>query len=86
MNIIDIICKKRDNLILSKEEIAYTINGYINGSIKDYQISSLLMAIVLNGMNEQETIDLTDVMLHSGDILDLSEINGIIVDKHSTGG
>ena len=86
MNIIDIICKKRDNLILNKEEIAYAINGYLDGSIKDYQISSLLMAIVINGMNEQETIDLTDVMLHSGDILDLSKINGIIVDKHSTGG
>ena len=86
MNIIDIISKKRDNLVLSKEEIFYAITGYLDGSIKDYQMSSLLMAIVINGMNEQETIDLTDVMLHSGDILDLSDINGIIVDKHSTGG
>ena len=86
MNIIDIINKKREKQELSKEEIKYAINGYLDGSIKDYQMSSLLMAIAINSMTEQETFDLTDVMLKSGDILDLSSINGIIVDKHSTGG
>ena len=86
MNIVDIIDKKRLNKELSKDEIEYSINGYLDGSIKDYQISSLLMAIVLNGMTDEETINLTDVMLKSGDILSLKEINGIIVDKHSTGG
>ena len=86
MNIIDIINKKREKQELSKEEIEYAINGYLDGSIKDYQMSSLLMAIAINSMTEQETFDLTDVMLKSGDILDLSSIDGIIVDKHSTGG
>lgn len=86
MNIIDIINKKREKQELSKEEIKYAINGYLDGSIKDYQMSSLLMAIAINSMTEQETFDLTDIMLKSGDILDLSNINGIIVDKHSTGG
>ena len=86
MNIIEIINKKRLNMELSREEIEYSINGYLDGNIKDYQISSLLMAICINGMNDRETIDLTDIMLNSGDKLDLSKIDGIIVDKHSTGG
>lgn len=86
MNIIEIINKKRLKKELSREEIEFAINGYINGSVKDYQMSSLLMAICINGMNERETIDLTDIMLNSGDKLDLSNIDGIIVDKHSTGG
>lgn len=86
MTIIDIINKKRKKEILTKEEIRYAVNGYVDGSIKDYQMSSLLMAIVLNGMNIDETINLTDVMLNSGDRMDLSSINGIKVDKHSTGG
>lgn len=86
MNIIDIINKKRLKQELTKEEIKYAIEGFLSGTIKDYQISSLLMAICLNGMTEDETFALTDVMLHSGDIIDLSEIEGIIVDKHSTGG
>ncbi len=86
MNIIDIINKKREKQELSKEEIEYAINGYLDGSIKDYQMSSLLMAIAINNMTERETFDLTDVMLNSGDKLDLSSIDGIIVDKHSTGG
>ena len=86
MTIIDIINKKRLNKELTREEIEFAINGYLDGSVKDYQMSSLLMAIVINGMNERETIDLTDIMLKSGDIMDLSEIDGIIVDKHSTGG
>ena len=86
MNIIDIINKKRNKIELTKEEIEYSINNYLNNNIKDYQMSSLLMAICINGMNDEEIINLTDVMLNSGEILDLSKINGIIVDKHSTGG
>ncbi len=86
MNIIDIINKKRNNVELNREEIEYSINGYLNKSIKDYQMSSLLMAICINGMTDEETINLTDVMLNSGEKIDLSKISGIIVDKHSTGG
>ena len=86
MNIIDIINKKRLKQKLTYDEIEFFVNGYLDGSIKDYQMSALLMAIVLNGMDDEETINLTDVMLKSGDIIDLSEIDGIIVDKHSTGG
>lgn len=86
MTIIDIINKKRLNGELTREEIEFAVNGYIDNKVKDYQMSSLLMAIVLNGMNERETIDLTDIMLKSGDIIDLSKIDGIVVDKHSTGG
>lgn len=86
MTIIDIINKKRLNKELTREEISFAVNGYIDGSVKDYQMSSLLMAIVLNGMTDRETIDLTDIMLKSGDIIDLSKIDGVIVDKHSTGG
>ena len=86
MTIIDIINKKRLNEELTREEIEFAISGYLDGSVKDYQMSSLLMAIVLNGMSDRETINLTDVMIKSGDVIDLSEIEGIIVDKHSTGG
>lgn len=86
MTIIDIINKKRLKEELTKEEIEFAISGYLDESIKDYQMSSLLMAIVLNGMSDRETINLTDVMLKSGDVIDLSEVEGIIVDKHSTGG
>ena len=86
MNIIDIINKKRLNQELTYEEIEYAVKGYVDEYIKDYQMSSLLMAIVLNGMTDREAINLTDVMIKSGDVLDLSKINGIIVDKHSTGG
>lgn len=84
--IIDIIDKKRKNQVLTKEELQYVIDGFLNGSIKDYQMASLLMAITINGMTIDETCDLTDIMLHSGEIIDLSSINGIKVDKHSTGG
>ena len=86
MSIIDIINKKRNRKQLTREEIEFAVNGYLDGSVKDYQMSSLLMAIVLNGMTARETIDLTDIMIKSGDVLDLSKIDGIIVDKHSTGG
>ena len=86
MTIIDIINKKRKSKELTREEIEFVVNGYLDESIKDYQMSSLLMAIVLNGMTDRETIDLTDIMINSGDVLDLSKIDGLIVDKHSTGG
>lgn len=86
MNIIDIITKKKDKKELTKEEIDYVITNYLNNSIKDYQMSSLLMAIVINGMTFDETYNLTMSMLNSGDKIDLSMINNIKVDKHSTGG
>lgn len=86
MRMYDIIEKKRDGLELSKEEIEYFITEYCNNKIPDYQAAALLMAIFLKGMNERETAQLTDAMAHSGDMIDLSEIPGIKVDKHSTGG
>ncbi|MEG0364220.1 MAG: pyrimidine-nucleoside phosphorylase [Erysipelotrichales bacterium] len=86
MNIVNIIAKKRDKIELNQEEIEFFVNGVTNQSIADYQISSLLMAIVLNGMSNQEVIYLTQAMLHSGDVIDLSRIEGIKCDKHSTGG
>lgn len=86
MNIVEIITKKREKQELTKEEISFVISGYVEGIIKDYQMSALLMAICLNGMTDEEVFSMTDVMLHSGDILDLSSISGTKVDKHSTGG
>lgn len=85
MDIIEIINKKRLGKILSKEEIKYAINGYLKDEIKDYQMSSLLMAIVINGMTDHEIIELTKLMLESGERLDLKQL-GTVVDKHSTGG
>ena len=85
MNILGIIAKKRDKQKLSKEEIEYFVQNYTEGNIPDYQASALIMAIYLNGMDEEETTNLTLTMAHSGDILDLSQL-GIVVDKHSTGG
>ena len=86
MNILEIIEKKRDKKELSKEEIEYFIEGYTNNKIADYQASALIMAIYLNGMTKQETTNLTIAMANSGEKLDLSTLNEIIVDKHSTGG
>lgn len=86
MNIVEIINKKRNNLELTKEEIQYFIDGVIEGSIKDYQTSSLLMAITINGMSDEETINLTNSMKNSGSIIDLTSIKKTVVDKHSTGG
>ncbi len=86
MDIIDIIEKKRDGYILSKEEIEYFVNGYVSNGIPDYQISSLLMAIYFKGLNDEELFNLTMAMVNSGDRIDLSGIQGIKVDKHSTGG
>lgn len=86
MNIVEIINKKRLGQTLTKEEIKYVIDNYVVGDIPDYQMSSLLMAICLNGMDDMETYYLTDSMLNSGEKIDLSGIDKIKVDKHSTGG
>lgn len=86
MNLYDIITKKKRSEALTKEEIDFVVSGYTKGEVADYQMSALLMAICINGMNEEETFNLTISMRDSGDILDLSEIDGIKVDKHSTGG
>ena len=86
MNIVDIIVKKKDGIELNKEELSFAFNGYLNGLVKDYQMSSLLMAICINGMTDKETFDLVDIFIKSGEILDLKNIKGIKVDKHSTGG
>lgn len=86
MRIYDIIAAKRDNRELSEEEIKFLINGYVNGEVPDYQMSAFLMAVYFNGMTEKECAIFTECMLCSGDIMDLSEIEGIKVDKHSTGG
>lgn len=86
MRMYDIIDKKKNKKELSKEEIDYFVNGFTKGSIEDYQMSALLMAIYFNKMNRRETTDLTMAMANSGEKLDLSEIKGFKVDKHSTGG
>lgn len=86
MNIVEIIYKKRNKQELSQAEIKYFIDGLANGSVTDYQASALLMAICLNDMSFEETKHLTDAMLHSGDVIDLSEIKLPTIDKHSTGG
>ena len=86
MRMVDLIEKKRDGHSLSKEEINFIIEGYTNGTILDYQMSSLAMAIYFQGMNDEESTNLSLAMLNSGDVMDLSSIKGIKVDKHSTGG
>jgi len=86
MNIIDIIERKKDGYTLTNDELKYAFNGYLDGTVKDYQMSSLLMAICIRGMNDNELFDLTDIFIESGDVLDLSGIDGVTVDKHSTGG
>ena len=86
MRMYDIIDKKKRGGALTKEEIEFFVKGYVDGSIPDYQASALMMAIWYKGMDKRETADLTLAMAHSGDMIDLSEIPGVKVDKHSTGG
>ncbi|UUV98355.1 pyrimidine-nucleoside phosphorylase [Vagococcus luciliae] len=86
MRMVDLIKKKRDGLPLSKDEIEFIINGYTTGDVTDYQMSALLMAIYFNDMIDEEITWMTTAMSQSGDMIDLSAINGIKVDKHSTGG
>ncbi len=85
MNILEIIAKKRDGEKLSKEEIKFFIDNYTKGNVTDYQAAALVMAIYINGMDYEETTDLTLAMADSGEVLDLSDL-GLVVDKHSTGG
>ena len=86
MRMIDIIEKKRDKQELTRQELEYFVEGYTKGKIEDYQASALIMAIYLNGMTNQEITNLTLAMAYSGEVLDLSTLGEIIVDKHSTGG
>lgn len=86
MRMVDLIEQKRDGQTLSKEEIEFMISEYTNGSIPDYQMSAMLMAIYFSDMTDEEITNLTLKMAHSGDVIDLSSIEGIKVDKHSTGG
>ena len=86
MRACDIIARKRDGLEHSREELEFFISGYVKGDIGDEQMAAWLMAVYFQGLNREETQILTDFMMHSGDIIDLSGIQGIVVDKHSTGG
>ena len=86
MRAYDIIRKKRDGQELSREEISFIVDCYTRGDIPDYQASAFLMAVFCRGMTPRETTDLTEIMLRSGEVLDLSALPGSKVDKHSTGG
>jgi pyrimidine-nucleoside phosphorylase len=86
MRMYDVIAKKRNGEPLTEEEIRFMIKGYVKGDIPDYQMSAMLMAIYFKGMSDEETAILTDAVAHSGDMVDLSPIQGVKVDKHSTGG
>lgn len=86
MTMVEIIELKKNNHVLTKEQIHFVIDGYCNNKIPDYQMSAFLMTICFNGLSKQEIFLLTDEMINSGKIMDLSKIKGIKVDKHSTGG
>ncbi|MBQ1249476.1 MAG: pyrimidine-nucleoside phosphorylase, partial [Selenomonadales bacterium] len=81
-----LLAKKREKQRLTRDEIKKMIDGYVGGQIPDYQMSAMLMAICCNGMDDEETVDLTMAMVESGDTVDLSAIEGVKIDKHSTGG
>ena len=82
----DLIIKKRNGQSLTKEEIDYMVTNYVQGTIPDYQMSAFLMAVYFQGMTKEETAIMTQAVAHSGDMVDLSNIHGMKVDKHSTGG
>ena len=84
MRMVDIIINKREGKELTDEEIRFFVKGYAEGSIPDYQASAFAMAVLFKGMSKREIATMTDAMEHSGDTIDLSEIKGIKVDKHST--
>ena len=86
MRMYDLISKKRDGGALNKEEMTHLIEGYVKGEIPDYQMSAFLMAVYFQGMTKEETAIMTDLVARSGDVVDLSKVEGIKVDKHSTGG
>src|SRR5258707_15083177 len=86
MRTVDLIHRKRDGEELSAEEIKYFVDGYTRGEIPDYQVSAFLMAVFFKGMSDHEVSALTESMVHSGAVLDFSDIHGVKVDKHSTGG
>ena len=86
MRAVDIIARKRDGMTLNSDEIDFFVQGFTQGTIPDYQVAAWLMAILLRGMDQQETIDLTMAMVRSGDQLDLEDIASFVADKHSTGG
>ena len=86
MRMYDIIKQKRDGIKLSKEQIDFMIAGYVKGDIPDYQMSAFCMAVFFRGMDMQETVWLTDAMMRSGDVIDLSQYGDLTVDTHSTGG
>ncbi|RPI02755.1 MAG: thymidine phosphorylase, partial [Ignavibacteriae bacterium] len=86
MNVVELIRKKREGGSLAEEEFRYLITGYVEGKVPDYQMSAFLMACYFRGMSSEETLTFTRLMLRSGEVIDLSEISGVKVDKHSTGG
>lgn len=86
MRAVDVIMHKRGGAELAREEIAFMVEGYVAGTIPEYQVSAWLMAIYFKGMSPRETADLTELMLHSGDVMELAGLKGPFVDKHSTGG
>ena len=86
MRFVDLIEKKSDGGVLSREEIQFMVNGFVKGDIPDYQMSSMMMAILQRGMSDEEATELTMAMMHSGDVVDLSDLPGMKLDKHSTGG
>ena len=86
MNPVEIIKFKRNNITLTKEQLKFFIESFLEGIVTDYQMSAFLMAVYFNGLNEEETFNLTEIMLHSGQVVDLSFLKYPKVDKHSTGG